>query len=399
MSQHDYVLDNASGAAFRSDLNNALLAVASLNSGASEPSTTYAYMFWYDTTNNVLKQRNAANNAWVTINDGGVAQLATKTYVDALLGANDAMVFKGVIDCSANPNYPAADAGHVYKVSVAGKIGGASGTNVEVGDSIYCITDSTASGTQAGVGANWVILQTNVDGAVTGPASSTSANIPTFNGTTGKVIQDSGKAFSTDGTLAGNSDNNIPTQKAVKTYVDGGVSKGWNLIKSQVVSGTPTELSFMPSDGVTIDSTYDAYVFVWENMRGTSGGVTPSLRVSTDGTTMVTTGTPYQVTGLATDGAGNQLFICDATSGVKASGNDSAINGELWMHAPAGSIYKHFKNQLSVLDNGGVMRNNNVTGWYNSANAILGVKFYPGTIGTHTWVNGGRVTLYGVKHS
>src|SRR6185436_4283983 len=190
MSQHDYVLDNASGAAFRSDLNNALLAVASLNSGASEPSTTYAYMFWYDTTNNVLKQRNAANNAWVTINDGGVAQLATKTYVDALLGANDAMVFKGVIDCSANPNYPAADAGHVYKISVAGKIGGASGTNVEAGDSIYCITDSTASGTQAGVGANWVVVQVNIDGAVTGPASSTSNDIATFNGTTGKVIQD-----------------------------------------------------------------------------------------------------------------------------------------------------------------------------------------------------------------
>jgi hypothetical protein len=32
--------------------------------------------------------------------------------------------------------------------------------------------------------------------------------------------QDSGKTFSTDGTLAANSDNLIPTQKAVKTYVD-----------------------------------------------------------------------------------------------------------------------------------------------------------------------------------
>jgi hypothetical protein len=94
-------------------------------------------------------------------------QKAVKTYIDGIVtgGASDVMIFKGVIDCSANPNYPAADAGNLYKISVAGKIGGASGPNVEAGDTIYCITDSTASGTQAGVGANWVIAQVNVDGA------------------------------------------------------------------------------------------------------------------------------------------------------------------------------------------------------------------------------------------
>ena len=94
-------------------------------------------------------------------------QKAVKTYVDGIVtgGAADVMVFKGVIDCSANPNYPAADAGAVYKVSVAGKIGGASGPNVEAGDTLYCITDSTASGNHATVGAQWVIAQVNVDGA------------------------------------------------------------------------------------------------------------------------------------------------------------------------------------------------------------------------------------------
>lgn len=122
-------------------------------------------------------------------------QKAVKTYADALIAANDAMVFKGVIDCSANPNYPAADRGHVYKVSVAGKIGGGSGPNVEVGDQLLCITDSTSSGTHGSVGSAWAIIQTNIDGAVTGPASSTSGNLPSFNGTSGKVIQDSGVAI------------------------------------------------------------------------------------------------------------------------------------------------------------------------------------------------------------
>lgn len=86
--------------------------------------------------------------------------------VAQLLGNIDALVFKGVIDCSANPNYPAADAGHVYRVSVAGKIGGASGPNVEAGDILTCITDGTASGNHATVGANWTIIQSNIDGAV-----------------------------------------------------------------------------------------------------------------------------------------------------------------------------------------------------------------------------------------
>ena len=67
MAQHDYVIANQSGAAFRADLNNALLAIVSQNSGTSEPSTTYAYQWWADTTNGQLKIRNAANSAWIVI--------------------------------------------------------------------------------------------------------------------------------------------------------------------------------------------------------------------------------------------------------------------------------------------------------------------------------------------
>lgn len=95
------------------------------------------------------------------------SQKAIKTYIDGMIAANDAMVFKGVINASTNPNYPAADAGHTYRISVAGKIGGASGPNVEVGDMLLCTVDATAAGTQAAVGANWAIIQTNIDGALT----------------------------------------------------------------------------------------------------------------------------------------------------------------------------------------------------------------------------------------
>ena len=67
MSQHDYVIANQSGSAFRADLNNALAASVSTNSGSSAPSTTYAYMLWADTTNGILKIRNSANNAWIEL--------------------------------------------------------------------------------------------------------------------------------------------------------------------------------------------------------------------------------------------------------------------------------------------------------------------------------------------
>lgn len=150
------------------------------------------------------------------------SQKAVKTYADALIAANDAMVFKGVIDCSANPNYPAANRGDTYRVSVSGKIGGASGTNVEAGDLLICLTDGTAAGTQAGVGASWTIVQANIDGAVTGPASSTDSNLASFNGTAGKTIKDSGLSLDTSGTLSANSDTKVPSQKAVKTYADAG---------------------------------------------------------------------------------------------------------------------------------------------------------------------------------
>jgi hypothetical protein len=117
------------------------------------------------------------------------SQKAVVTYFAARIAALDVMVFKGVSDCSANPNYPAADAGWTYRVSVAGKIGGASGTNVEAGDILLCLTDSTASGNQATVGANWSVIQTNVDGAVVGPASVTDDLPAIFDGASGKLIK------------------------------------------------------------------------------------------------------------------------------------------------------------------------------------------------------------------
>lgn len=81
-------------------------------------------------------------------------------------------------------------------------------------------------------GTNWQMIGIGGSGGgsgdVVGPGSAVDSNIVLFDTTTGKLIKDSGKAHSTDGTLASNSDAKIPTEKAVKTYVDGVVVGLWD---------------------------------------------------------------------------------------------------------------------------------------------------------------------------
>ena len=67
MAQHDYTIDNQTFPSYRTDHNNSLSAIVSNNSGATQPSTTYAYQWWYDTSSNILKLRNADNDAWINI--------------------------------------------------------------------------------------------------------------------------------------------------------------------------------------------------------------------------------------------------------------------------------------------------------------------------------------------
>lgn len=50
-----------------SGVNKALLALTTHNSGPSEPTPTYPYMFWADTTSENLKVRTGDNTAWVVI--------------------------------------------------------------------------------------------------------------------------------------------------------------------------------------------------------------------------------------------------------------------------------------------------------------------------------------------
>jgi hypothetical protein len=107
LATHDYVIANGTGAAVRSDLNDALAAVVSNNSDTTEPTTTYAYMWWADTTNGLLKIRDAANSAWVTVGtlasaNLGLAPLASPSFTGtATFAGNINMSGTGAIDVAA----------------------------------------------------------------------------------------------------------------------------------------------------------------------------------------------------------------------------------------------------------------------------------------------------------
>lgn len=92
---------------------------------------------------------------------------ASTAYVDAGIAAAVAglLDFKGNTDASANPNYPVALKGDTYYISVAGRIGGASGKVVDVGDA-YIANADNAGGTEAAVGTSWFVLEHNLAGAL-----------------------------------------------------------------------------------------------------------------------------------------------------------------------------------------------------------------------------------------
>ena len=95
MSQNDFNLANQGFPSMRADMNSALQALASNSAGATEPSTTYSYQWWYDTDNNTLKMRNSDNDAWISFasfNQATDAWSFANVTVDGTLTAADLVI-------------------------------------------------------------------------------------------------------------------------------------------------------------------------------------------------------------------------------------------------------------------------------------------------------------------
>lgn len=165
MAQADYVVANGTGAAVRSDINGQLAAIVSNNSGATEPTTMYAYQWWADTTSGLLKIRNAANSAWVTVGtlasaNLGLAPLASPSFTGTVTFAGSIdMSGTGYIDVAAGttaqrPGSPSNgmfrynttdNAFEGYANGAWGAIGGSGGAKGGGTDKIFYENDQTVT--------------------------------------------------------------------------------------------------------------------------------------------------------------------------------------------------------------------------------------------------------------
>lgn len=108
-------------------------------------------------------------------------EAVTKQYVDRLVNQLQSTA-PGIVDAS-NPLPEEHTAGQSWRVAEAGVY---ANKVCEVGDLIICVADGTTIDEN-----NFIVVQANINGAVTGPEASTDANIVVFDGATGKIIKDS----------------------------------------------------------------------------------------------------------------------------------------------------------------------------------------------------------------
>ena len=169
-------------------------------------------------------------------------QIATtayvKTEINNVLAAAGALIYKGTIGTDGTITaLPASHkVGDTYVVATAGSY---AGETCEIGDMIICVATRTTANN-----ADWNIVQTNVNGAVTGPASAVTNRVATFNGATGKVIKDSGF------TIASSVPANAKFTDTTYTLSSFGITAtATELNRLDGITATTAELNY--TDGVT----------------------------------------------------------------------------------------------------------------------------------------------------
>tara|TARA_Y100001970_G_scaffold95690_1_gene120538 strand:+ start:6894 stop:7997 length:1104 start_codon:yes stop_codon:yes gene_type:complete len=98
----DYVISNQAGSGFRTELNQVLGDIKSLNSGSTEPANKSAWMLWADTSNNLLKVRNGSNNAWITLGSLGTNMGMASLSASNVQNFTATIQTAGEIICNAN---------------------------------------------------------------------------------------------------------------------------------------------------------------------------------------------------------------------------------------------------------------------------------------------------------
>ena len=153
----DYTIANDTGANVRSDINAVLGAIQTLNSGSSDPSSNVAFQLSVNTTSNLLKIRNAANNGYITIGNVtqtnlGLAPLAGATFTGSVIHNYTGAMRVPVGTTAQRPGSPATGdfrwnstlaSAEIYNGTAFAAVGGGSGTTGGGSDELFLETDQT----------------------------------------------------------------------------------------------------------------------------------------------------------------------------------------------------------------------------------------------------------------
>ena len=212
--------------------------------------------------------------------DGTAANDAVnKSQLDALIGATDAMIFKGTIGTGGTHTIAAFNAlttynaGWSYRIIEAGTI---RGKVCEVGDLLLIMVDRTGTGN---VDADFTVTQNNIDGAVTGPVSAVDNEIPLFNAGTGKIIKSSGKTIAT---VLGVDDTTVPTAKAVRDALPNETNTTIGGILTAAAAKTiPVDADTLPISDSEASNVLKK--ITWANIKTAIGANTKITLVDADG--------------------------------------------------------------------------------------------------------------------
>lgn len=293
-------------------------------------------------------------------------QAAVKAFVEQSVAG--LLEYKGDLDCSASPNYPAALKGDSYIVSVAGKIGGASGKAVDAGDFIICRADN-AGGNEASVGTLWFVLEHNLAGVLLAANNLADVSNPaTARSNLGLAIGSDVQAFDSDlaaiaaltTTAFGRAVLALADAAAFRTYIGAGTGT----VTSVQASGGTTGLTF---SGGPISG---AGTLTLGGTLGVGAGGTGATSITAGYLVRGNGASAMGPSGVYDDGAGN-ISIGDTSTGgykfavignfgqlVKSTGGSSNEAQVIWNNATTGNnILCYFATEGSITVRGSITYN------------------------------------------
>ena len=336
MATHDYDIANQSGANFRTDLNNVLDAIVSNNSNGSDPSTTFAYMWWVDTGNNVLKLRNSANNAWITL---PMSITASNTITPTLnLGTGVAEDVKIVYDGNAKDFYIALD--DSSDSLIVGE-GSTVGTNaiLTITDDSVTIGDGAAVDTKIVFDGNaqdfYIGLDDSADDLVIGVGSTV--------GTTGAISIDenavasvngiTSKSFATDSFMIGDTTTGTLSSASNNTGV------GVDVFEALTVADNCTAIG---KSALAANRTGSKQTAVGQGALATCTTGAGNTAIGADAATAITTGNDNTIVGhdagdSLTTGSNNVVMGYQALATCTEGNNNIALGRNSLKDVTSGS--------------------------------------------------------------